>query len=375
VFPALEQRLTFRDADLNYLANLCHNCGECLYACQYAPPHEFGINVPRTLAQLRLESYEEYCWPRAFGAAFRTYGGATSVLLVVLLSAVIAGASATFGSVPLWGQYRGDFYQILPHSVMVSLFGAVGLFVLTALVVGAARFWRGVGGSFGALLQPAALRTALRDAASLRHLHGSGSGIDCTADEQSRSPWRRWFHHCTAYGFALCFASTTVAAVYHSGFGWRAPYALTSVPVLLGFFGGLGLVIGLAGLYVVRMQRDSALADPEQAGLDTTFIVLLFLTSVTGLLLLAIRHTSAMPTVLIVHLGSVLALFITLPYGKFVHGIYRLAALLKYALEKPQPDSAADRTPGEAAAVWPRPLLKPGDMPRPARAKMTVDGL
>jgi citrate/tricarballylate utilization protein len=110
------------------------------------------------------------------------------------------------------------------------------------------------------------------------------------------------------------------------------------------------------------MRRDLALADPAQAGLDTTFIILLFLTSVTGLLLLAIRHTNAMPIVLIVHLGSVLALFITLPYGKFVHGIYRLAALLKYALEKPQPDSAADRTPGEAPAVWPRPLLKPGDV-------------
>ena len=51
VFPAMEERLTFAAADLNYLANLCHNCGECLYACQYAPPHEFGINVPRTLAR------------------------------------------------------------------------------------------------------------------------------------------------------------------------------------------------------------------------------------------------------------------------------------------------------------------------------------
>ena len=48
VFPAMEERLVFKPADLAYLANLCHNCGECLYACQYAPPHEFGINVPRT---------------------------------------------------------------------------------------------------------------------------------------------------------------------------------------------------------------------------------------------------------------------------------------------------------------------------------------
>src|SRR5688572_33395533 len=67
VFPAMEQRLTFAKADLNYLANLCHNCGECLYACQYAPPHEFGINVPRMLAEVRVTSYEDYCWPRPLG--------------------------------------------------------------------------------------------------------------------------------------------------------------------------------------------------------------------------------------------------------------------------------------------------------------------
>ena len=34
-----------------------------------------------------------------------------------------------------------------------------------------------------------------------------------------------------------------------------------------------------------------------------------------------------MPYLLIVHLGIVLALFLTLPYGKFVHGLYRVAAL------------------------------------------------
>ena len=34
------------------------------------------------------------------------------------------------------------------------------------------------------------------------------------------------------------------------------------------------------------------------------------------------------------HLAVVLALFITLPYGKFVHGIYRAAALLQFRREE-----------------------------------------
>src|ERR671926_87308 len=74
VFPALEQQRTFGATELTYLANLCHNCGECLYACQYAPPHEFGIDVPRTLARLRVRSYEAYCWPAFLGTAFRAHG-------------------------------------------------------------------------------------------------------------------------------------------------------------------------------------------------------------------------------------------------------------------------------------------------------------
>lgn len=60
VFPAMTQRLEFGKADINYLANLCHNCGACLHACQYAPPHEFGINVPKAMAEVRLETYQHY---------------------------------------------------------------------------------------------------------------------------------------------------------------------------------------------------------------------------------------------------------------------------------------------------------------------------
>jgi citrate/tricarballylate utilization protein len=58
VFPAMEMRRAFSDGDLNYLANLCHSCGACYYDCQFSPPHEYNVNVPRILAQVRTESYE-----------------------------------------------------------------------------------------------------------------------------------------------------------------------------------------------------------------------------------------------------------------------------------------------------------------------------
>jgi citrate/tricarballylate utilization protein len=336
VFPAMEQRVTFNSADLVYLANLCHNCGECLYACQYAPPHEFGINVPKTLAEIRLRSYEEYCWPAFMGAAFRRYGVVTALLLAAAFSAVLFGLT-------LWANPdgfnqaapAGNFYSVVSHGVMVGLFGAVGLYVVAALAIGLRRFKsafaaskpdRRFGGTGSAASPP---WSALRDVLTLRHLHTTG--VDCTTNEEARSPWRRWFHHCTFYGFLLCFASTSVAAVYHTVFGWTAPHAYTSLPVVLGATGGVGLLIGPAGLLVLRRRRDPALSAERQQGLDESFVALLLVTSLTGMVLLVLRNQPVMAPLLIVHLGAVLALFLTLPYGKFVHGIYRTAALVKFA--------------------------------------------
>jgi citrate/tricarballylate utilization protein len=339
VFPAMEERLTFAATDLNYLANLCHNCGECLYACQFAPPHEFGIDVPRTFAAIRLRSYEEYCWPRWLGGAFRSHGVATALALTAALTVLMFAAVSTMNAGALRrSNPAGDFYAVVPHAVMVALFGTVGLFVLTAMGIGVTRFWRDVQHGSDQATTVLALGRALRDALTLRHLHTSG--VDCTSAEEVRTPWRRWFHHCTAYGFLLCFASTTTAAIYHSVFGWQAPYPYMSLPVVLGTLGGAGLLAGPAGLFVLRRRRDAALGDPAQQGLDDSFVVLLFLTSLTGLLLLVLRDRSVMGPLLIVHLAIVLALFLTLPYGKFVHGFYRAAALLKYAIEIPRDPAA-----------------------------------
>ena len=333
VFPAVENRLTFGKADLMYLANLCHNCGECLYACQYAPPHEFGINVPRTLAEIRARSYEEYCWPRFLGAAFRHHGVLAALVLSAAMVAVMLALTLAIDAGALTRTTApGDFFAVVPYPVMVALFGAVFLFVLSAIGIAAVRFWRDVGREAPApVVEGAPVAAALRDTLTLRHLHATG--VDCTSAEESRAPWRRWFHHCTFYGFMLCFASTSVAAVYHSVFRWVAPYDYTSVPVVLGTIGGFGLLVGPAGLLALKRRRDPALGDPGQDGLDESFIVLLFLTSLTGLLLLVLREQPIMGALLVVHLGVVLALFLTLPYGKFVHGIYRAAALLKYARE------------------------------------------
>ena len=86
-------------------------------------------------------------------------------------------------------------------------------------------------------------------------------------------------------------------------------------------------------LFFVSNAR-SAYRGSETGWHGRAFLALLFLTSITGLILLAARQTVAMGPLLLIHLAIVLALFLSMPYGKFVHGLYRSAALVRYALER-----------------------------------------
>src|SRR5262245_42225902 len=97
VFPALERRVSFEVVDLTYLSNLCHNCGECLYACQYAPPHEFGVNVPRTLAEIRVASYEQYAWPQPLARMFRRHSLLGAIALTIVFSGWIVLLARSHG--------------------------------------------------------------------------------------------------------------------------------------------------------------------------------------------------------------------------------------------------------------------------------------
>jgi citrate/tricarballylate utilization protein len=334
VFPAMEKRRTFEAVDLSYLANLCHNCGECLYACQFAPPHEFGVNIPMLLVEVRSTSYEEHAWPAALGRAFRKSTFRTGAVAIALVASILVLASAVRPGTVWSSDGSADFYGVIPHATMVTVFGAVSLFVVLAMTMAGLRFWRASGALTVSFNQ--GLRPALRDAFTLRHLHGSGA--DCSSNLEVRMPWRRWFHHCTFYGFLLCLASTTTAAIYHSVFDWQAPYAYSSLPVLLGSAGGFGLLVGPLGLAAMRQTRDPELGGEQTANLDSLFLWLLSLTSLTGLALLVLRHSAAMGILLVVHLAVVLVLMMTLPYGKFVHGMYRVLALIRHHAESSRSD-------------------------------------
>jgi citrate/tricarballylate utilization protein len=329
VFPAMEMRRSFVAGDLRYFANLCHGCGACYDDCQFAPPHEFDVNVPKVLAQLRAESYAHYAWPPAAAGLFQRNGLVITLIAALSVAAFIAGFAAWTDPGALFAAHLGpgSFYRLMPHNAMVAIFGAAFLYAMLAIGMGLRAFWRDGG-------DPRAIDYARagHDAATLRNLDGGGAG--CRDSDRAVSDNRRLFHHLTFYGFLLCFASTSVATLYHYAFGLQAPYAWYDPPVVLGTLGGIGLLIGPVGLLAEKYKREPSTQDRSLWGMDVAFLAMLFLTSLTGLALLVLRSTPAMGLLLAIHLGVVFGLFITLPYGKFVHGLYRYAALARYARER-----------------------------------------
>ncbi len=334
VFPAMELRRTFTDGDLSYLANLCHDCRGCYYACPYAPPHEFAVNVPKAFAKLRVETYEAHVWPRSFARLLRQSRLAAALITIVSVTVVLGLAFVFQNPSQILSRQlgAGAFYTVIPFPIMAWSAAALGLFAMAALALAGVRFWRGLGGAGEGRMGLRAFALAVRDASSLRYLGGAGGG--CNYPSERFSHRRKWLHHLVFYGFLMDLASTTAAAFYHHILHVEAPYPLWSVPVVLGTVGGIGILLGTGGLLWLKRHSDRAVEHSGARGMDVAFLVLLLLTSLTGLILLALRETPAMGTLLLVHLGVVVGLFLTLPYGKFLHAVFRSAALVRYSVER-----------------------------------------
>jgi len=337
VFPAMTRRLSFEQNDIHYMANLCHSCGACLHACQYADPHDFQVNIPQSMAKVRLETYQTYAWPKSMGKWYQHNGLWIAICLTLSLAFFVALIMMKQNSSVFDGTRVLGFYDILGHNAMVNLFAPIFIFDVIALGIGLFTFLSKIAPVTGGVdaSTPATLE-ATQNMLTLKYLDG-GHGEGCNNEDDAFTLAKRRAHHLTFYGFMLCFASTSVATIYHYGFGLFAPYDLSSLPKLLGVVGGVSLLIGSIALAKLNLSRHKDHGDAKQKPMDLGFIALLILTSSTGLLLWLAGKTAAMPLLLALHLGSIMALFLTLPYGKFAHGIYRGAALVRFAVEKRQP--------------------------------------
>src|SRR5208282_2196058 len=98
-----------------YLANLCHDCGACYYACQYAPPHEFQLNFPKMMGEMRAATYSKYAWPGLLSALFQHNGLALSLITAACLVLFVLGMAVAVDPQTLLSAHPdsdGAFYAV-----------------------------------------------------------------------------------------------------------------------------------------------------------------------------------------------------------------------------------------------------------------------
>ena len=332
VFPAAQGRPSLATGDLRHLAHLCHDCRSCVHDCQYAAPHEFAVNLPATLAELRRADYREQ-----LGFSKAVFAICCALPPLALLAAQPLAQVFSSHTGP------GAFYALIPHPVMAGATGAVMGLAALLLLVRLGLFWRAGRGPVP--VERHALRDGVIAALNLRNL------ADCEDRTGPAGRLRRWAHHLLAGGFGLTFLATVAGFLLHL-LGQPAPYPLLSPPVLLGTAGGVAM---LAGLGLMGLRADP-LKTKAMARSDRFLRLQLATLAGTGLALLALRETPAMGLLLALHLGAVGGAVLCLPFGKLSHGGWRLISLIRAAAEararrldkaRPRAASGRVRTGGE----------------------------
>ena len=307
------------------------------------------MNIPRILAETRTEDWTRLAWPSGFAPLFQRQGIAIAAFLVLSLALLLA---AVQGLRPETGE---GFYAYLSHNAMVAIFAPAFILPLLAIGISLRRYWRGVGGD---RIRWPHVSAALADAGRMKNLSG-GQGQGCNYEEGDRyTDMRRWMHQAVLYEFLLCFAATSSGTLLHYA-GYHAPYGLLSLPKPFGIPGGILLTVGGLGLAWLKTRAERDLGAPDYWGGEMAFVLLLTGTGLTGLILYASTGTAAVPALLALHLGTVLAFFLLMPYSKMIHGFYRMAALIRDAQIKAKWAAGPPHIPKTSAGEAGRPATDP----------------
>jgi quinone-modifying oxidoreductase subunit QmoC len=289
---------------------LCHQCNDCSARCpRDARPGDAmqairafvieEVGAPRFMA--RLVGRARVTWPVLLGAP---------VLLLALLVQAVNGF--VIPRTPL------VYSDVVPQGMIYAVFIPAALFALVAAAVGARRQWAAWGAAQrreGTLLQ--GLGRIAGDVLAHRRFERCGEARP-----------RKAGHLALFWGFAGALATTTLLGIAIDGFGVRTPLPQLNPIKLLGNLSAVLLVVG-----VVWLTRNRV-GNPDAAGrsraFDAFFLTLVVVLVLSGVGAELVRMFGPAPLALaiyLVHLGMVLSLFLTFPFSKFAHALYRTLAL------------------------------------------------
>jgi quinone-modifying oxidoreductase subunit QmoC len=294
---------------------LCHQCNDCSTHCPR------GARPGDVLQAVRSLAVEALAFPALLGrlvARART----TWPLLVgvpLLFWVLLLLGLGQLHVPPGFHAYE----QVVPHWLIYAVFFPIAGFVILAGGAGGRRLWRSLGegaprsGSFLANLAPVTLEIATH-----KRFGECGS-----------AGYRRIGHLALFWGFvgAAVTSGLLIIAIYVQG--EALPLALGHPYKILGNVSAILLVLGGGILVTNRLTQKESVGGSTSFDWYLNGVVALVIVSgvgAEGARLLATEGASAAVAVgiYVVHLGAVTTLFLTFPYSKFAHLVYRTLAMV-----------------------------------------------
>jgi quinone-modifying oxidoreductase subunit QmoC len=309
---------------------LCHQCNDCSVRC----PRE--VNPGDIMASVRAMVVEKMATPAFLG---RLVGNAKKTWPLLVLGPLVYWLvllGATGIHIPLVDDAlsaadgRFHYEHFVPHTLIYITYFSATFFVLLTMFASGSRYWKMLGANSerkGSLI--GALIPAFIDIA----LHKKFATCDRGVFK------RRWGHFLVMWGFIGAAITSGFAVVYlyretvffsWLNLGYSYPVPITHWVKWLGNISAVALVLGGLLLWLNRRSTDDKLVGVTTA-FDRFFLWVVLTVIATGVFTELFRFI-AVPTILacavyVIHLAIVLTLFLTLPYSKFAHILYRTLAM------------------------------------------------
>ena len=309
---------------------LCHQCNDCNVRCpRDAQPGD-------VLQSMRSVVVQELATPKLLGRLVGNIKSSWPLLIglpilfwLVLLGVTTGLAIPEVHDLPaLEGLYHYEAF--VPHPHIYIVYTLVTLWVVTAAALSGKRLWDGMGqgverrGSFLANLVP-----AMVDIATHRQFGKCGEGTEK----------RKLGHLAVMWGFVGAAVTSGLLIPYlyrDTYFSWLPLPFSHDYPLPLShpvkWLGNISAVILLVGGYLLvsnRLRQGRKVGDTN--AFDRFFLWTVVAVILTGVLTEVLRFV-APPivgcSVYVLHLSVVLTLFVTFPYSKFAHILYRTLAMV-----------------------------------------------
>jgi len=298
---------------------LCHQCNDCTVRCpRDAKPGDAmqtlrsllieEVGAPRLLA--RLVGRARTTWPILLGLP--------TLLWAIYIFAVNGFATAR---TPL------AYGDVVPVWMIYSVFLPAAAFAAVAAVLGARRCWTAWGNEgarSGTLLQ--GLGAVAWDVLGHRRFKTCGAARP-----------RRMGHLLLLWGFLGALLTTTLLGIAMDFFGVKTPLPQLHPIKILGNLSAVLLTVGVIWLVVNRITDEKSAG--RSGAFDVFFLVLVALVVLSGIGAQLGRFFLPVPVALalyVLHLGTILSMFLTFPFSKFAHALYRTLALAHERLTAPR---------------------------------------